>query len=96
MSQSKGKPTTGEFKGPSQSSQTAKGESASLHCCAQGCKKSEARFGFCDQHYEHFKFGLIKKNGQPVPDYHTKSEHYEAYLAKQKTGNSKAGLKKAA
>ncbi len=48
-------------------------------CHAVGCKHKSARFNFCDEHYEHFKFGLIKKTGEPVLDYEKKFEHFRAY-----------------
>ena len=48
-------------------------------CGAEGCKTTDARFGFCVEHYEQFKFGLIKKDGKVVPDYEKKFEHYEAF-----------------
>ena len=51
-------------------------------CNAWGCKTPEKRFNFCEEHYEHFKFGLIKKTGEPVSDYDKKFEHYQAYKAK--------------
>ena len=51
-------------------------------CHAWGCKSPEKRFNFCDEHYDHFKFGLIKKTGEPVSDYDKKFEHYQAYKAK--------------
>ena len=51
-------------------------------CTGQACKSSAKRFSFCDEHFEQFKFGLIKKTGQPVPDYDKKIEHYEAYKKK--------------
>lgn len=60
-----------------------KGASTVIHCGAEGCKKAPARFDFCDEHYDQFKFGLIKKTGQPVPDYEKKIEHYLAYKQKQ-------------
>jgi hypothetical protein len=56
-------------------------------CTSKGCKASAHRFSFCDEHYEHFKFGLIKKNGEPVSDYEKKFGHYQAY---------KRGVQKAA
>jgi hypothetical protein len=52
-------------------------------CTAWGCKSPEKRFSFCDEHYEQFKFGLIKKSGEMVPDYEKKFEHYMAYKAKR-------------
>lgn len=56
-------------------------------CHAWGCKKSTSRFNFCDEHYDHFKFGLIKKTGEPVSDYEKKFGHYVAQ--KSKTGSQK-------
>lgn len=53
-----------------------------LHCTGPQCKAKDKRFGFCDEHYEQFKFGLIKKTGQPVPDYEKKFEHYQAWKTK--------------
>jgi hypothetical protein len=53
-------------------------------CTASGCKSADKRFSFCDEHYEQFKFGLIKKNGQPVPDHEKKFEHYHAHRARMK------------
>lgn len=56
-------------------------ESTTGHCTAQGCKKNEARFSFCEEHYDHFKFGLIKKTGEPVSDYEKKFGQYMAQKA---------------
>src|SRR5690606_5416895 len=52
-------------------------------CHSWGCKASAKLFSFCDEHYEHFKFGLIKKTGEPVSDYEKKHEHYLAMIAKR-------------
>lgn len=52
-------------------------------CLSWGCKKESTRFSFCNEHYDHFKFGLIKKTGEPVSDYEKKFEHYQAYVAKR-------------
>ncbi len=52
-------------------------------CLAQGCKAKGSSFGFCNEHYDHFKFGLITKAGKPVSDYDKKIEHYQAYKARQ-------------
>src|SRR5262245_46919748 len=52
-------------------------------CHSWGCKSSAKRFNFCNEHYDHFKFGLIKKTGEPVMDYDKKFEHYTAYLKKR-------------
>ncbi len=53
-------------------------------CHSWGCKAKAHRFDFCEQHYDHFKFGLIKKTGEQVPDYEKKFGHYQAYVAKRK------------
>jgi hypothetical protein len=45
-------------------------------CIAQKCKKEQKQLCFCKEHYDHFKFGLIKKNGMPALDYEKKCEHY--------------------
>ncbi len=47
-------------------------------CLSWHCKVNATRFGFCEEHYDHFKFGLIKKTGEPVSDYVKKFEHYRA------------------
>ena len=52
-------------------------------CTAKGCRHSEARFGFCEEHYEHFKFGLIKRSGEPASDYEKKFEHWQAFVARK-------------
>ncbi len=52
-------------------------------CFSWGCKVEAKRFNFCDQHYEFFKFGLVKKSGELAPDYEKKFEHYQAYLSKK-------------
>ncbi|MFZ9594651.1 MAG: hypothetical protein ACO3A2_01080 [Bdellovibrionia bacterium] len=53
-------------------------------CFCYGCKREAVRFNFCNEHYEHFKFGLIKKTGEPVSDYEKKIDHFLAYQAKRK------------
>ena len=52
-------------------------------CAAKGCKAKESRLGFCSEHFDHFKFGLIKKDGSPAPDYDKKFKHYAAMLEKR-------------
>lgn len=59
-------------------------------CHAEGCKASSTRFNFCEEHFDHFKFGLIKKTGERVSDYEKKIEHYQAHQ------RSAAPLRKAA
>ncbi|MEN9724372.1 MAG: hypothetical protein RJB38_2358 [Pseudomonadota bacterium] len=53
-------------------------------CTAKGCRHGDSRFGFCDEHYEQFKFGLIKRTGEQVSDYEKKFEHYEAYQTRRR------------
>ncbi|MGZ3687621.1 MAG: hypothetical protein ACXWPM_04335 [Bdellovibrionota bacterium] len=53
-------------------------------CHSWSCKAKATRFNFCDEHYDHFKFGLIKKTGEPVSDYEKKFEHYMAHQTKKK------------
>lgn len=54
-------------------------EAGSGQCVAQSCKGSEQRFSFCNEHFDQFKFGLIKKDGFPVPDFEKKFEHYVSF-----------------
>jgi len=51
-------------------------------CHSWGCKAKALKFNFCDEHYDHFKFGLIKKTGEPVSDYEKKIEHFLAHKRK--------------
>jgi hypothetical protein len=55
---------------------------SALGCTAQSCRKDISRFNFCAEHFEHFKFGLIKKDGLPVSDYEKKLGHFQAYKKK--------------
>lgn len=55
---------------------------AETTCCAKGCKTRHTRFNFCNEHFEQFKFGLIKKDGHPVPDYEKKLSQYQDFQAK--------------
>jgi len=58
-------------------------------CGSRGCKNDMTRLGFCEDHFDQFKFGLIKKNGEPVPDFDKKYTHYMKHLEKR-------GIKKVA
>lgn len=57
-------------------------------CGCQDCKAYAARFGFCNEHFDHYKFGLINKKGEKVLDYERKFEHFTAFKAKQKTARA--------
>lgn len=74
-----------EAAGPTSTSRTKGREPAPGGCFSWGCKGHATRFNFCDEHYDHFKFGLIKKTGEPVSDYEKKIEHYAAHQSKQRT-----------
>ena len=69
----------GQKKGKASDGELAQGPLGPQDCNAKACKSKEKRFGFCMEHYDQFKFGLIKKTGDLVPDYEKKIEHYEAY-----------------
>jgi hypothetical protein len=68
-----------EIQAPKRATATATGG-----CIAKGCRHHEDRFGFCTEHYDQFKFGLIKRTGEAVPDYEKKFEHYQAFRARQR------------
>ena len=55
-----------------------------LKCVAGSCKAKPERFGFCSEHYDHFKFGLVTKSGAQVPDYDKKIDHYIRLQERQK------------
>lgn len=48
-------------------------------CIGAECKSNAKRFSFCSEHFEQYKFGLINKKGQPVPDFEKKFGQYTAY-----------------
>lgn len=45
-------------------------------CTAEGCKSKPTKAGFCDQHYDWFKQGLITKSGGYAKDFDKKYQHY--------------------
>lgn len=53
-------------------------------CTSKGCKTKPAKFGFCLPHFEHFKFGLITKHGEQVPDYDKKFDAFARLKGKLK------------
>lgn len=59
-------------------------------CNAMGCKAKATLFNFCAEHYEHFKFGLIKKTGEQVPDYEKKFEHFARFQQNQQRARKAA------
>lgn len=51
-------------------------------CLDLDCKKKGEKFNFCDLHFEHFKFGVIKKDGTHPSDREKKLGHFEAHKAR--------------
>jgi hypothetical protein len=48
--------------------------------CLEGhCKKPTVRMSFCPEHFEDFKFGLLRKDGSRASDYDRKIEHFSAF-----------------
>lgn len=67
-------------------SQQPQGASAGvtvLSCPYKACKSKPQQFGFCGEHFQQFKFGLINKKGEHVPDYEKKFGHYSDFVAKK-------------
>ncbi|MBN21577.1 MAG: hypothetical protein CL678_09855 [Bdellovibrionaceae bacterium] len=47
-----------------------------VSCVADGCSAKIKKFGFCKEHYQQFKFGLVTREGHKAADYDKKLEHY--------------------
>ncbi|MNK08124.1 hypothetical protein D3C87_260520 [compost metagenome] len=47
-------------------------------CCAEGCKKNHDKAGFCAEHFDWFKAGLITREGARASDFDKKYYHYAA------------------
>ena len=71
------------LEGSTSSSRSKGHDPLSGHCFAVSCKSKSQKLDFCDLHFEHFKFGLITKTGQPVSDYEKKIEHFLAFQKKR-------------
>lgn len=56
-----------------------------LVCCVKECRQKATRMEFCGEHFDHYKFGLIRKDGTPAADYSRKLEHYQAYVDRQRS-----------
>lgn len=46
-------------------------------CIAEDCKKKPSRAGFCEEHFDWFKAGLITKEGMKAADFEKKHYHYD-------------------
>ena len=53
---------------------TATGDANS--CKYSKCRGTISKYGFCADHFDQFKFGLLTKHGQHVSDYEKKIDHY--------------------
>jgi hypothetical protein len=53
-------------------------------CKFKGCKHNPSKYGFCGDHFDQFKFGLLTKNGDWCPDYEKKWDQYQVHKAKFK------------
>lgn len=53
---------------------------AAAKCTAEGCSKKPSRAGFCEEHYEHFKEGLITMEGYKARDFDKK---YHAWMKRK-------------
>ena len=45
-------------------------------CKYSKCRGGVAKYGFCADHFDQFKFGLLTKHGAHVPDFEKKFDHY--------------------
>jgi len=45
-------------------------------CCGEGCNKKPDRAGFCAEHFEWFKAGLMTKEGNKAADFEKKHYHF--------------------
>lgn len=66
------------------------GSTGPVMCTAHPCKNKVSRFGFCSDHHEQYKFGLIRGDGKPAADFTKKSEQYELYCKQQKSNRKAA------
>lgn len=49
-------------------------------CIETHCKARSERLNFCNEHFNQFKFGVIRKNGSYPSDHEKKSGEYQRYL----------------
>lgn len=54
-------------------------------CIETHCKAKQERLYFCNEHFEQFKFGVIRKNGTHPSDHERKSDQYKRFLLRQTT-----------
>lgn len=49
-------------------------------CVETHCKAKQERLYFCDEHFNQFKFGVIKRNGTYPIDHEKKQREYTRFL----------------
>lgn len=64
--------------------QAVKGGGDSNICRFNKCRGAVTKYGFCNEHFDQFKFGLLNKHGEPVPDFEKKFDHFLRQKAKSK------------
>ena len=52
----------------------------SSKCCGEGCKKKSEKAGFCAEHFDWFKAGLITREGAKAADF---DKNYYQYVGKK-------------
>jgi hypothetical protein len=52
-------------------------------CTAHDCKAKPVRAGWCNEHFDWFKMGLVTKEGQKAPDFDKKWHAWEASKKKK-------------
>lgn len=62
---------------------------ASAKCQAEGCKHKPTQAGFCTEHYQWFKEGLVTKEGARPKDFDKKYHAFMARLADEKLNRRK-------
>lgn len=62
---------------------SSNGGGVALQCPYKSCKSKPQQFSFCTEHFQQFKFGLINKKGEHVPDYEKKFGHYSDFIARK-------------
>jgi hypothetical protein len=55
-----------------------------IHCKVHACKHNPSKFGFCGEHFDQFKFGLINKAGEHCLDYDKKADQYDDWKKSKK------------
>lgn len=73
-----------QFRGLKMGDKKQQQKAEHVHCKFKGCKHNPSKYGFCGEHFEMFKFGLINKHGEWVPDYEKKQDQFKAWKARQK------------